>query len=216
MKNQDHPLIEKLSSMIFGKQYKDELDQKILNNKILWLLFLLMLLWNSFITNGYLSLRDTNHVKITMPAINYHTGEYKIGNDFANEDFYMAWGMYDIITYMTKYDKKNVHKNIAKIANKMPEDEYLNKKEQIDSLIALIQDNNVKAIYNIPSDEWKVMKQEGENKYGKEVFKVTAKGTMVKNYGVDYADEPKFCETSISYFRKGGMTYVQDFYTDCF
>jgi hypothetical protein len=213
----EHPMVNKLSKIVFGREYKDELDKKILNNKILWLIFLILFLWNSFATYGYLSLRETNHVKLDMPAINYHTGTIEVGNNFANEDFYMAWGMYDIIQTFVQFDKKNISQKMAYLANKMTEDAYLNKKEEIDNFILLVDENNIKGQFRIPNDNgWAVNKNEEKNAYGKEVYTVSATGEMVKHFGSSYIDEPKKCTVSIEYFRKGGLTYVENFASDCF
>jgi hypothetical protein len=176
-----------------------------------------MAFWNSLVTYGYLELRNTNHVKLDIPAVNYHTGTIEVGNSFANDDFYMAWGMYDIIHVFGQLDKKNVSEKMAYLSNKMTEDLYLQKKDEIDKFILLIKENNVKARFQIPSDTgWKVALKDHKNEYDKDVYVVSATGEMIKAYGTSYADGPKQCTTSIEYFRKGGITYVQNFASDCF
>lgn len=213
---EDNKIIEMTSKIIFGKTYKDKLDQKILNNKILWLFIMILFFWNCFNTYGFLALRDTNHVKLELPAINYHNGSIIAGNDFANDAYYMSWGMYDIITHFSHLDKKNIEYNLSKIANKMTETDYLKKRAQIEQFIAIFKENSLRTNFIIPSDGWTIKKEEELNTYGKEVYTVTAKGNIEKSFGGSYSDKPKECSIDIQYFRKGGVLYVQNYSSNCF
>ena len=39
-------MLGKITKIVYGKEYKDELDNKILNNKILWFMIMIMIFWN--------------------------------------------------------------------------------------------------------------------------------------------------------------------------
>lgn len=205
--------INKFSRMIFGKDYKDELDQKILNNKVLWLFVMILFIWNVVNQSALLDLKKTNHVNAQFPQTNYAQGEQVVGNDFANDAYFMSWGMYDIISF-SKFTPKDIQKKVNYIANKMTATRYELKKKDLDAFVANVKKNDMKADFRIPNDQWEIMK-EGENSLGAEVYAVTAKGDIFKNYG-SYTDPQKECTFTIKYFRKGGITYVEDFGTDCF
>lgn len=221
------PLIEKVSQIIFGKTYKDELDQKIINNKILWLMFLLMFIWNALLQNSYIDLKNTNHTKASFPPVNYVSGEQIIGNDYANSTHFLSWGMFDIIN-ISSINKKTAENKINNIANKMDQENYINKKPQIDLFIKTIKDNDVKATLKIPHiiryenvevrDDrgWLVYKNNKKNKYGVDTFTVRATGEMKKKYGATYEDALKKCHFEVIYYRYGGELYVENFGTDCF
>jgi hypothetical protein len=208
--------ISMLAKTVFGKEYKDKLDQKIMNNKLLWLFFLILISWNTIMLISLLDLKSTNHVKAQFPKTNYAEGTQEVGNDFANDAYFMSWGMYDILTNLSKFDKKDIRKKINEIANKMTAERYIEKKKEIDDFIKNVDGNSIKADFRIPNDEWHITRLKEKNRYGKEVVEVTANGDIFKKYGSNYTDPPKKCSYTISYFRKGGITYVENFGTDCF
>lgn len=207
--------VRPVSKVVFGKEYSDLLDQKILNNKILWIVFLVLIGWNTMMQVSLLDLKSTNHVKAQFPPVNYVSGTQEVGQDFANKEHFTAWGMYHIIT-LAKFDETNIQEKLNKIANMMSAKMYKKKKLVIDSFVENVKTNKIDSNFKIPNDNWSSKVLEEKNEYGKEVTVVTATGDIFKKYGSSYEDPQKECIMSVSYFRKGGITYVEDFGTDCF
>lgn len=218
-------LIKRITKIAFGKEYKDKLDQKILNNKILWGIALFMVLVNSLSIYGYLNLQANNHVKLNIPKVNYAEGEQIVASDFANDTHYLSWGMYHIIG-LSNFSNKNIRTKLNEITKYMPADSYALKKNELDSFEKSVIDNSIVSYFRIPniinknkekiSDGWNVYKKDKKNKFGVDEWTVIARGDIKKKYGFSYEDPVKKCDMEINYYRYGGFTYVANFGTDCF
>lgn len=206
--------IDSISKVIFGKEYADELDQKILNNKILWLFIMILVVWNSVQTIAFMNVKENNRVVAQFPAVNYVDGEQIVGENYANGNHFLAWGMYHIIN-LAKFDRENIEEKLNSISNSMTQDGYLKKKASIEKFIQDVKKNKVTSNFKIYNDEWKTKVESSKNNYGAEVTTVTAVGDIFRSYGA-YKDNRDKCEYTVSFFRKGGMTYVEDFSTTCY
>ena len=207
-------LIKYFSKIIWGKEYADKLDQKILNNKILWFGFMVLFVWNSLLGISYMDVKKNNKVVVDFPPVQYGTGIQEIGNDFANDEFFASWGMF-LINSIASFDRENIQSRIDFVANKMTADNYLEKKEIIDKYIEDIKANKIRANFTTDGTSYHVESKRTKNKYDVEVVTVVANGDMTKTIG-NFKSERLACQFNISLFRKGGVTYVEEFGTNCF
>lgn len=206
-------MISKIRKIIYGKEYKDKLDEKILNNKILWLMIMIMFVWNNSLTLGYINLKENNTVKADFPPINYTKGTQVVGNDFANDEYFLAWGMFHIIN-SSNFDTQNINEKIDAVANMMLYDRYIELKNGLDKFVANVKKNKLKSTFSSYNDTWDVVSR-GKNKYGSEVATVVVEGEVLNTYST-FKPKRQKCSYSIGLFRKGGKTYVQDFSSTCF
>lgn len=221
--------IKKVSDVVIGKEYKDKLDQKILNNKILWFISLFLCFIIGLLTMGYISLQDNNSVRANFPKVNYVEGEQIVGNNFANKIHFLSFGMYHIIN-LSSFNEKTIESKLNEIIKSMREEEYIIKKDELTKFKKTVLENNIKSNFRVPNiilDEkyadkmkddrgWRIFKEKQPNNIGADVYTIVATGDIHKKYGVSYEDPVKKCKMVISYFRRGGYTYVENFGTDCF
>ena len=76
-------MLKNNTNIIWGKEYADKLDQKILNNKILWFGFMVLFVWSSMTQISFMDVKRNNKVVVDFPPVPYGTGIQEIGNDFA-------------------------------------------------------------------------------------------------------------------------------------
>lgn len=207
-------MLANITKIIWGKEYADKLDQKILNNKILWFGFMVLFVWSSMLQISYMDVKKNNKVVVDFPPVAYGSGIQEIGNEFANDEFFASWGMY-LINSISSFDRENIQTKIDFVSNKMTADNYLEKKETIDKYIEDIKTNKIRANFSTDGTSYHVEPKRVINKYGVEVVTVVANGDMNKTIGT-FKSERLSCQFTMSLFRKGGVTYVEEFGTNCF
>lgn len=206
-------MIKNLRKIVYGKEYKDELDNKILNNKILWFMIMVMIFWNSMLSIGYMDVKKNNQVKATFAPYEFNNKEQVVGNDFADDNHFLSWAMF-LITTTSNFDTQNIKEKFDTLANSMLLDDYVAKKENIDAFVENIKRNKIKSKFIAFSDTWKVVNKE-ENQHNVEAVTINVQGEVANRVST-YEPIRKNCDYSITLFRKGGDTYVQDFTTTCF
>lgn len=206
-------MIKRISKIVYGKEYKDELDNKILNNKILWFMIMILTFWNCMLSISYMDLKKNNSVKAQFPPLEYNKQEQIVGNDFADDNHFLSWAMYYVLT-SSGFDTNNIEDRLNNIANNMLLDNYLHKKEDFTNFIENVKKNKLKSKFLAYNDTWKVITRE-KNDYGVESATINVKGEVSNKYS-GFEPVRKECDYTIILFRKDGVTYVQDFGTTCF
>lgn len=207
-------MLKNITNIIWGKEYADKLDQKILNNKILWFGFMVLFVWSSMTQISFMDVKRNNKVVVDFPPVPYGTGIQEIGNDFANDEFFAGWGM-SLIYTISSFDRENIQSKVDVVSNKMTAENYLEKKETIEKYVEDIKANKIKANFSTDGTSFHVEPKRTKNKYGVEVVTVVANGDMTKSIG-SFKSERLPCQFTISLFRKGGVTYVEEFGSNCF
>lgn len=206
-------MIRKIRNIVYGKEYKDELDNKILNNKILWFMIMIMIFWNFMLSIGYMNVKENNQVNATFPPFEYNKKEQVIGNNFADDNHFLSWAMFYILT-TSNFDIHNIQEKFDSVANNMLLEDYIRKKENFISFTENVKKNKLKSKFTPYNDTWKVTNRE-ENHHNVEAATINVKGEVANRVST-YEPIRKECDYTIILFRKNGETHVQDFGTTCF
>jgi hypothetical protein len=206
-------MIKHLRKIVYGKEYKDELDNKILNNKILWFMMMIMIFWNSMLSISYMDVKKNNIVKATFPPYEFNKEEQVLGNDFADDNHFLSWAMFYIST-TSNFDTNSIQKKFDFLSNNMLLDDYLSKKENFNDFIENVKKNKLKSKFSSYNETWKVLSKEN-NKHDVEAATINVKGEVTNKYS-SFEPVRKECEYTIILFRKDGATHVEDFGTTCF
>lgn len=189
---------------IFGGDYIDELDRRILSNRVLWFIVFVLTGTIFLLMVSYHSLSEKVSVKITIPP---YEREYEASYDWANREFFDLWGTY-ISSQIQNFDKSNIDEKLAILVSKMLPDVYLKNKTKFEALSVQTKKNALE-FHFVPSQKTSI-----EVSSDKKTAVLSVSGIANKIISGE-PQPPKNCHIQMNLNYIGGNVYVSNIDTNC-
>ena len=129
----------KKNSAIFGGEYVDELDKRLLSNRVLWFAVLAITGALFLISLNYFTLARNVKLSLSVPP---YTKPMEIRHNSADKEFFDLWGTY-YASCLKDFDKTNVKDKIGIIVSKMMPGVYLKSQKKLENLFHNTVVNNL-------------------------------------------------------------------------
>lgn len=120
----------KKNSAIFGGEYVDELDKRLLSNRVLWFAVFVITGVLLLITLNYFTLAKNVKVNLSVPP---YGNSIEVRHNSADKEFFDLWGTY-YASCLKDFDKTNVKAKIGIIVSKMMPGVYLKSQKKLENL----------------------------------------------------------------------------------
>jgi len=195
--------MKKNNNKIFGGDYIDELDKRLLSNRVLWFLVFVISGVLFLISMAYFSLASNVKVSLSVPP---YKQNIEIRHNSADAPFFDLWGTY-YASCLKDFDKTNIKDQLAIIISKMMPGVYLKSKEKLEKLYKNTYSNNLVFHFNTEKKSLLISSDGKRAKY---------ELSGIANSVISGQTQPtKRCKISLNLNFIDGDVYVSNIETNC-
>ena len=125
--------------MFKNKGYLDRLDEAIRNNKVLWFFILILISLIFMLLIGYMNLRSSLVVQITVPKTIEKSGVAVVGIGKGNPYFYEVWGL-EVLRHIANYTPSGIANNYTFVKSLLDPDVMIKSGALFNKKIKGVQD----------------------------------------------------------------------------
>ena len=203
-----------LNYKLFGGDYIDELDRKILSNRILWIMLIAATLFAGLMAISYLSLASKVSLKAELPLSPVtEARSLEVGYGWASDFYFELYGRY-FAELGGNFRKEEAKYKYSMIKKRLRPDVYAKYNPVIDKFTEMVLQNRIDMIF-LPHTYETVVKADGKHgeNSGKKAH-VVVKG--IAEVTVGRREEPqRECQFQFDMIMLGGRPYIEGFGQDC-
>lgn len=193
-----------MRKILSGLDYLDELDKKIVTNKILWAFGLINVLIIFLLLIGYFNLRSAQSVKIT-----YLDGRVsEVRNNLADIVYYEIFAKYNL-AIASNFTPDNIEEHVRLLKRFFLPSVYEKYKVQFVDMERNVKTNRFEQTFSYKNAD--IEEKLHSNRAGADfIF------SGIATQKVGSVVNTKECSYKITVVRYGGEDYVKSFSTDCY